>query len=127
MSALWGPSTPREVHLRALHAALRMTRWRVRPLFTGDESILGFGKRDDAQTAYPHQRRIGEELVRLDLGQRFRLYRLSRLNLYQRNRGVFVINRNHGRGARDAFLVARVVDDEAIAGFHRTKILYRDG
>src|SRR5579864_3521169 len=85
--------------------------------------VLRCGKRNDGEATLPYKRRIGEQLIGLDLHKRDRLgNRFASLDFDRWILGVGSVDRENGGGTDSGLLVSSVIDDEAGAGLHLAEI-----
>src|SRR5690242_1581867 len=85
--------------------------------------VLRCGKRNDGEAALPYKRRIGEQLIGLDLRERDRFGdRFASLDFDCWILGVGSVDRENGGGTDNCLLVSGVIDDEAGARLHLAEI-----
>lgn len=90
--------------------------------------VLRFGEGNHGETADADERRVGEELVGFDLGERDWFGDgLACFDLDGGILGIGSIDGNDGGGAYGGLVVAGFVDDEFVAGLHRAKVAEGDG
>lgn len=93
-----------------------------------EKPVLRVAQRNDAEPSLAHQRGVGEELIRLQLGQRHRLGDgLADFNLHLRIPGVAVVDRYDGRGSYCAPLIPGVINDQVVVRLHGAQVLDGDG